>query len=464
MKRILLVTQIFLFTVMFISCRQDDPVPEKETEYSPYYKYQAGEEFPIGKFTTNTHNYQAFGMPLPHMKLLQRVDFGLGNSLFRTTFSQASGLGPRFNARSCANCHFKDGRGRPLTNSTDVEGEVSRGFLMRLTISDAYGDQLQDKGLGGIGGEAKVRVTYEIITKKYPDGTSYELRKPHYEFYDEKFGSLSGALISPRVATQTIGLAFIDALTEEQILKNADENDADDDGISGKANYVWNVRKQKNTIGKFGWKSNAPTVEQQIAGALSGDMGMTTTIFPKQNCPSPQQDCNDFLAEHDTIKNVEFSDEQLQQVTFYQAALSVPERRNVKDKDVLKGKGLFHEMQCIKCHAIGFKVQKSEMIPQIEGTVFNPYSDFLVHDMGEDLADNRTDNLADGNEWRTQPLWGISMIPVVNKHTFLLHDGRARSIEEAILWHGGEAQKVKEKFMNLSKKEREQVIKFVNSL
>ncbi len=187
-------------------------------------------------------------------------------------------------------------------------------------------------------------------------------------------------------------------------------------------------------------------------------MGMTTTIFPKQNCPSPQKDCNDYLLENDWKNKIEFSDEKLEQITVYQATLSVPVRRNVRNKDilkgkglfhemncvkkdVLKGKGLFHEMNCVKCHAIGFKVEKSEMIPQIEGTVFNP-----------------------GKEWRTQPLWGIAMIPVVNKHTFLLHDGRARNVEEAILWHGGEAEKVKQKFMNLTKTEREQVLKFVNSL
>ncbi len=443
-----------------LSCDDNKP----QDQLPAHYLYQEGEEFPIGKFSTTTYNDQAFGMMLPYLTTPQRVDFGIGDRLFMQTFSEESGLGPRFNARACANCHFRDGRGKPLASSTDEDKDFSRGFLVRLSGVDAYGDQLQDRGLEGLGGEAKVRVVYKTVKGKYPDGTPYELRKPDYEFYEEQFGDLSNALISPRVGTQTIGFGFVDALTEAQILKNADEDDKDGDGISGRPNYVWNVRKKATTIGKFGWKANAPTLEQQIAGALSGDMGMTTPIFPKQNCTSPQQDCNDYVEQKGIADKIEFSDEKLRQITAYQATLAVPERRNVKDPDVLKGKGLFTDMNCIKCHAVGFTVEKSDIVPQIAGTTFNPYSDFLLHDMGDDLADNRPDNVANGKEWRTQPLWGVSLIQTVNDHTFLLHDGRARSVEEAILWHGGEAENSKNKFMNLTKEERQQVLKFVNSL
>ncbi len=473
MKRFLLLMALILVSFLTVSCDNNDPI-EKENNY---YEYQEGEEFPIGEFSTNVYNYQAFGTLIPNMERSQRVDFGLGDRLFLRTFSEASGLGPRFNARACSNCHFRDGRGKPLATSTDIEGTTSKGFLMRLSVEgqakdggpkpvENYGGQLQDRGLKAIGGkgEAKVRLSYEIIKGKYPDGTPYELRKPNYELYDELFGSLAGVLTSPRVGPQTIGFGFVDALTEQQLLANADEDDLDKDGISGKANYVWNVRAGKHTIGKFGWKANAPTLEQQIAGALSGDMGMTTSIFPKQNCPPSQEDCVDFVKENNLENKIDFPDEKLRQITFYQATLAVPTRRNVKDKDVLKGKGLFHDMKCIKCHAVGFKVKKSDIVPQIKGTIFNPYSDFLLHDMGDDLADNRPDYLATGKEWRTQPLWGIGMIQTVNKHTFLLHDGRARSIEEAILWHGGEAENSKKEFMNLSKKERQQVLKFIESL
>ncbi len=462
---------VVLVSLLFIACDEGE-APEKVEEVT---LYEQGEEFPVGKFSVGNYNYQAFGIVLPSISFDKVVDFGIGDRLFMGGFSDNTGLGPRFNARSCSNCHFRDGRGKPLTTTTDVDASFSTGFLMRLSVEGedehggplgvpAYGGQLQDRGLDGIGGEAKVKVTWELIDKKYPDGTAYQLRKPHYSFYDEKFGSLQGVMTSPRVGNQTIGLGFVESLTESQILANADEDDLDGDGISGKANYVWNVRAQKTTIGKFGWKANAPTLEQQIAGALSGDMGMTTSVFPKQNCPSEQKDCGDYVAKNGIEATIDLSDDKLAQLTMYQATLSVPIRRNVKDKDVLKGKGLFYEMKCIKCHAIGFKVEKSEMVPEINGTVFNPYSDFLLHDMGDDLADNRPDFLANGKEWRTQPLWGIGMIPTVNKHTFLLHDGRARSIEEAILWHGGEAENSKKKFMELTMKEREQVLKFIKSL
>ncbi len=463
----------FLVSIACLSsCCCPEPSPKLEEKLDGY---EEGEELPIGKFSSGVYNAQAFGNILPYLSTDQRADFGIGDRLFMKTFSPQLGLGPRFNARACSNCHFRDGRGKPLNGSTDSDPDFSRGFLIRLSVkgenSDGapqdvkeYGGQLQDRGLKGFGAEAKVSVTYEKITRTYADGTIVELEKPIYTFYDEKFGSLEGVMTSPRVGTQTIGFGFLDALTEDQILKNADEQDLDKDGISGRANYVWNVRAQKKTIGKFGWKANAPTLEQQIAGALNGDMGITTSIFPKESCNIKKTEASDI--QNDGISNgkIEFSDVKLTQITAYQATLSVPIRKKARHKNVLQGKALFHKMKCIKCHAVGFKVKKYDLVPQIAGTVVNPYSDLLLHDMGEDLADNRPDNLANGKEWRTQPLWGISMIKTVNGHTRLLHDGRAKNIEEAILWHGGEAENSRKEFMNLTKKERDKVIAFVNSL
>ncbi len=477
MKHFGLLSLITLLMLSFTSCAKDNApfVPEVPQKPLSPYDYEEGEELPIGKFSTSFYNYQAFGIVLPGLTTEQRVDFGLGDRIFMQTFSEQSGLGPRFNARACSNCHFRDGRGRPLAESTDVDAAFSRGFLIRLSVEGTapdggpkpapiYGGQLQDRGLDALGGEAKVRVQWVKKQGTYPDGSTYELQVPNYSFYEEKFGSLEGMMFSPRVGGQTIGLGFVDALTEEQILANADENDIDGDGISGKANYVWNVKAQKKTIGKFGWKANAPTLEQQIAGALSGDMGITTSLFPDQNCPPEQTDCQAVVDANDSAGKIELKDEKLAQLTAYQATLAVPARLHARSKKVLKGKGLFHELNCIKCHRVGFKVEKSDLVPQIDGTVFNPYSDFLLHDMGEDLADNRPDYLADGREWRTQPLWGIGMIKTVNGHTSLLHDGRARNIEEAILWHGGEAEASKKKFMELSRQDRQAVLSFVNSL
>ncbi len=229
-----------------------------------------------------------------------------------------------------------------------------------------------------------------------------------------------------------------------------------------KPNYVWNIKKNKKTIGKFGWKANAPTVEQQSAEAFHQDMGITTPIFPDQNCPAPQSLCQQMPTGDDGTTEVSLQG--LKDITFFLSTLAVPARRNVNDSMVVAGKALFNKMNCTACHKTGFEVTQSEVFPAINGTKINPYSDFLLHDMGEGLADNRPDYQANGKEWRTQPLWGIGMIQTVNNHSFLLHDGRVRSIEEAILWHGGEAENPKKMFMGLSKKDRKAVLAFIGSL
>ncbi len=467
----------FILGLCFLSilaCKEDDIVP---SEYERLKTYQKGEELLIGKFSISNEGSKAFTKPLSGMNKSQEVDFKLGKRLFRTNWVPApasttglDGLGPIFNAKSCGACHVREGRGEPLEKSQSE----SLGFLMRISIPGqgvnggsnpvpGYGIQIQNKGILDIKGEADVNVTYEYINGKYPDGTSYELRKPTYTIINPRYGALpSDLMMSPRIGQQTIGLGFVDALSDNELLKNADENDADGDGISGKANYVWDIAEQRKVIGKFGWKANAPTLKQQIASAFHQDIGLTTFIFPKQNCPDPQNSCNDMP--NGNGNSFEIPNKELSDITFYQTTLSVPKRRDYKEKNVLEGKALFHKLKCISCHTTGLRVEKSEFFPKMNGTIINPYSDFLLHDMGKGLADNRPDFLANGQEWRTQPLWGIGLLKTVNNHTFLLHDGRARNIEEAILWHSGESEKSKQDFMNLTKKERKQVLAFVNSL
>lgn len=461
-------TVFFCLAILFTSCNNDDDFTPAEG------LYEEGEELSSEHLGTNNQTGEAFGFEIPGLDFVETSLFGTGNSLFSQNWvsSPASttardGLGPTFNAKACANCHFEDGRGRPFFN-----GENSRGFLMRVSLPGqdihgnnnpvpGYNTQIQDRSINtNIPYEAKITVTREIITGEYPDGTLYELQKPIYTFTDSQFGSLAGVETSPRVGTQTIGMGLINALPDSEILKFEDEFDADGDGISGRANYVWNVETQSATLGKYGWKANAPTLRQQVAAAFHGDMGLTNPLFTENNCPSPQQDCMDAPNGGEP----EVTEDQLQRVVFYQATLSVPNRRNAEDENVLKGKVLFNELNCIGCHAINQKTSTSTITDLLSDITIRPYSDFLLHDMGDALADNRPDFMATGREWRTQPLWGIGLIDEVNNHTFLLHDGRARNIEEAILWHGGEAQNSKTKFMNLSVEERQQVIDFVNSL
>ncbi|MBU2949201.1 thiol oxidoreductase [Tamlana agarivorans] len=461
-----------LFIALF-SCQSDG---FSEQEYIDL-TYELDEENLVSHLSIEGYTAdKAFGRGIPELSDLELSFFGIGNAMFDqswvsspATTTSRDGLGPLFNARACSGCHLRDGRGKPLLEN----GADSEGFLIRLSHGNNqitgpislfnYGGQLQDDSNLGIQSEGQIEVDFEIITGNYPDGSPFELRQPKYRIVNENYGSLGNAEQSPRIGQQVIGLGFIDALSEASILENEDINDADGDGISGKANYVWNVKQNKNTIGKFGWKANQPTLEQQVAGALNGDMGLTTSIFPNENCPDGI-DCSTLHNGVNTGDTVEIPDEQFSRLMLYQAAISVPKRRDFKNVDVLKGKELFSALACVSCHVNSFTTSDYPLLSQISEVTIRPYSDFLLHDMGDALADNRGDFLANGNEWRTQPLWGLGMIELVNDHTFLLHDGRARNIEEAILWHGGEAEQSKTDFMNLSNEERQQVLRFLNSL
>ena len=463
----------FVFLIVIFSCQPDGFSEEDYIDAN----YEFGEENLVSDLSVEAFSSNlAFGKSIPGLTSFQSALFGVGNSLFNTswvsspaTTTAIDGLGPVFNARACASCHLHDGRGEPLL----INGESTRGLLLRLSNGNdlitgpigipVYGDQLQDAANFGIEAEATINVDFEIIIGEYPDGTAYELRKPTYTIINENYGSLSGTKQSPRIGQQVIGLGFIDALSESSILENEDEFDVNNDGISGKANYVWNVVENKTTIGKFGWKANQPTLAQQISGAFNGDMGLTTDIFPEENCPDGL-DCSQFFNGINEDESVEVPESIFSRMLTYMSAISVPIRRDYDTFDVLKGKKIFNDLACVSCHVNDFTTSEYELLPQISNIKIRPYSDFLLHDMGDKLADNRADFLANGNEWRTQPLWGLGLIDFVNDHTFLLHDGRARNVEEAILWHGGEAEKSKNDFMNLSNEKREQLIRFLNSL
>ncbi|MEM6966197.1 MAG: di-heme oxidoredictase family protein [Bacteroidota bacterium] len=414
----------------------------------------------------------AFSFPNPNLNDEQGLDFFTGNSLFNQSWVTAGasttardGLGPMFNARSCSSCHLKDGRGRP----PKVNGERGHGLLIRMAtgndeqngaIADKnYGTQLQDQAIQGMEAEADFKISYDTLRGKYPDGTSYTLLHPQYEIIDLQEGEITATEFSPRVANQIIGMGLLEAIDEATLLELADEADEDGDGISGRPNYVWNVETQSNTIGRFGWKANQPNLKQQVASALAGDMGITSSLFPNENCP-PSVNCDE-LPNGGTP---EISDKNLEKMTLYASSLAVPARRNWDDRDVLKGKALFETANCTSCHTPKITTGQHPIFEAFSEETIRPYTDLLLHDMGEGLADGAGDYLATGKEWRTPPLWGIGLFKIVNEHTNYLHDGRARNLEEAILWHGGEAEASKDAFMNMSKKERTQLIKFLESL
>lgn len=455
-----------ILCISLTGCQKDDDYTTLSTE--------TGEELLGGSTTVFNASEEAFGFSASQLTFEEQSSFGIGNSFFRQSWVSApasttarDGLGPFYNAVACASCHFKDGRGRP----PGFDGETARGLLLRLSIdgpaSDGsslpdpiYGHQLQDNAILGQTNKGGFTISYQDIVETFDDGTTVVLKKPLYTISNLGYGALAaGVKVSPRLANQIIGLGLLEALDENTLLNLSDPTDADGNGISGRPNYVFDVATNQTKMGRFGWKANQPNVKQQVAAAFSGDMGITSVLFPNENCP-PGVDCN-------TIPNggaPEISDINLDKVALYASTLAVPVRRNSDNQNVLKGKKTFATIGCTSCHIPKLQTGNTHSIAALRNQTIRPYTDLLLHDMGLELADNAPDFLASGTEWRTPALWGIGLLNTVNGFTFLMHDGRARNIEEAILWHGGEAQAAKNSYKALSLQERKDLLQFMNTL
>jgi CxxC motif-containing protein (DUF1111 family) len=437
---------------------------------------EPGEELPGGD-TTNTFllGSNAFTLVAQNASSEHEQAFYSGNSFFSESWVQApastedrDGLGPMFNARSCGACHFKDGRGRPPLE----KDENFLGILLRLSIEGDgphgapvpdpnYGGQLQPFSIADVPAEGSPRVSYETVSGKYPDGEKYELAAPTYEIDELAYGPFDETIrISPRVAPAVIGLGLLEAIPEEKLLELADPDDEDGDGISGRVNRVWDAANEEVTVGRFGWKAEQPSVRQQSAGAFLGDIGVTSSLFTEADCSPGQTECIDAQAGGAP----ELRDTLLDRVELYSRLLAVPMRERFDDADTLRGKQLFSEIGCASCHVASHVTGAAHDLPEVREQTIWPYTDLLLHDMGERLSDNRPSFAAEGAEWRTPPLWGLRLYRVVNRHERLLHDGRADGVEEAILWHGGEAEDAEANFEALAQDERELVIEFVESL
>lgn len=451
---------------------------------------EAFEAKPAGAATVRARDdADAFSQFSANMPFEHEMDFKLGNALFRKTWvaSPAStlasdGLGPVYNARACQDCHLKDGRGHPPEGPED--GRVS--MFLRLSVpggatpegieewlatqpEPTYGGQLQDLAAPGHAAEAKMEVSYTESPVTLADGEVVSLRAPTYAVSNPGFGPLAADLqISPRVAPQMIGLGLLEAIPAADILALADPEDADGDGISGRVQIVPSVEFGVPMLGRFGLKAGAPTVREQSAGAFSGDMGLSTPLHPDPwgDCTSAQATCRN--APHGQEPGVrdglEVDAASLDLVTFYSRNLGVPERRKVDDRQVLRGKEVFHAANCAGCHVPKHVTHRLEGQPEQSFQLIWPYTDLLLHDMGPGLADHRPEGRATGTEWKTPPLWGIGLTTAVSGHTQFLHDGRARSLLEAILWHGGEAQAARDAVAGLPKPDRLALIAFLESL
>jgi CxxC motif-containing protein (DUF1111 family) len=401
--------------------------------------------------------------------------FATGNAFFNQSWTESpssnesrDGLGPLFNARSCSACHFKDGRGRPPLEAD----ESFTSILLRLSIAGDsrdgepipdpnYGGQLQPFGVNGVPGEGAPRIEYGVVSGQYADGEAYELQEPTYRIDELSHGPLGATIrVSPRVAPAMIGLGLLEAISEERLASLSDADDANGDGISGRLNRVWDVEKGALAVGRFGWKAEQPSVRQQTAGAFVGDLGVTSSLFPEQECSDTELECQTALSGGDP----EITDDLFARVVRYSELVAVPARFDYKDEDVLRGKARFLEAGCDGCHVPSHRTADDAVLEEVRSQLIWPYTDLLLHDLGAGLSDERPSFAAAGSEWRTPPLWGIGRYPEINGHNRLLHDGRARGVAEAVLWHGGEADAARAAFVQMDAAARRDLVTFVESL
>ncbi len=418
----------------------------------------------------------AFKQPVVALFYEDRVRFLAGNRVFNANWVPApkshnefrDGLGPLFDAQSCAACHLNNGRGRPPSSEDERPDTMVMRISLRSSATEAepvphprYGGQFNYRAVPGARPEGRVTVSYEELRGRFADGESYSIRMPRYSFSDLAFGPLGeDTLVSPRVAPPVIGLGLVEGVEEETILAAADPDDADGDGISGRANFVPDPVDGEIKLGRFGWKAGAVSLRHQTAAALNGDMGITSPVYLAGNCTDAQNVCAEFARGG----NPEIRGEDFEDLLFYMQFVGPTARRDTEDPRVARGEALFATAGCGGCHLPRMVSGAHPDQPLLSHMVFHPYSDFLLHDMGKGLADDRPDFKASGREWRTPPLWGIGLTEQVGRHAFFLHDGRARSLMEAILWHGGEATPARKKVRAMDQAERTALIAFLKSL
>jgi CxxC motif-containing protein (DUF1111 family) len=435
-------------------------------------------------FTTSRQDRDAYLQPVEGLNRLQLEAFQRGRKHFDKKWASVTsldfewGLGPTFIAKSCEECHVRGGRGHPPVSAD----EQLKSMLVRISVPGTdvhggpkphpdYGDQLQNDGLHGpfpdfayhtapVPPEASLYVDWVEVFIRYGDGERVALRKPTLRIEKPAFGPLGAdTLTSLRMAQPVFGLGLLEAVSEESILAIARRQK--ENGIHGRPNYVRDDVNDRMALGRFGWKANQPSIRQQIAAASLGDMGLTSRLYRAQNCPPVQRVCAMQTPGNDPELTVTDWDE----LEHWTRALAVPAPRDPGDTDVRRGAALFDAARCDACHVPTLHTAESfPAFPQAAGRTFHPYTDLLLHDMGEGLADGRPDFRAGARDWRTQPLWGIGLSAMVNGSTSLLHDGRARNAAEAILWHGGEAEASKETFRMMSKADRAALLAFLAAL
>jgi len=457
----------FVAAFMAVACTENTRETEKTQD-----KAKLPKKIKSINYFTQDKSKKSFSRIVSGLTREEEHIFTLGKSFFTVPWvtSPASttsrdGLGPLFSANTCVHCHPRNGAGVAV----DKNGRMTRSHLIRFSHKTSnnvallkkvgfepdstYGAQLSRNGTGKIPAEGQSIVKYTDMNGTYSDGTSYSLRKPHYSLVNLAYGTLDKeTIVAPRIGSALVGLGQLELISEKDILAYEDVEDKNADGISGKANYAYDPETNTTKLGRFTWKASAVSVKHQSAGAAHNDMGLSNPLFPQHNCTDKQVECLKSITE--TGFKHDLPEHRLNAINYYLSNLAIPKQREPQKH--LEGANIFKALNCVSCHVPSYKTAS--------GITIHPYTDLLVHDMGEGLADGRSEFLASGSEWRTAPLWGKGLQEKVAKEANFLHDGRARSIEEAILWHGGEAQKSKEGFMALDKISREKVLKFLHSI
>lgn len=434
---------------------------------------------------TNFHRgFAPFEQPADNLPWQYEAIFEEGDGLFDKVFEpgdgrtaadvQASagmrrvGVGPLFNAQGCGSCHFRDGR----PASPYISGGPMVGLFLRLSVPDGrggwtaapgYHSQLRDKAVAGVQPEAQGHIDWIEQPGRFADGQDYSLRRPHFRVDQLAYGPLpANAVIEARSAPPVHGMGLLEAIDERDLLALAQAQQRDPDGVRGRVNRVVDPETGREVVGRFSLKANEASVRAQAAGAAFNDMGVTSPVHRDQLCLPRQLDCQ--RAPHGgNRQQPELSEQQLQALTTYLQLLSVPARRKLDDAQVLQGERLFQQARCNACHQETWRTGLQHPIPRLRAQTIHPYSDLLLHDMGAGLA-GRPDGLASATEWRTPPLWGIGLSQRSHHHTHFLHDQRARNLQEAILWHGGQAAASRQRFVQMSAGERAALLSFLESL
>lgn len=422
---------------------------------------------------------EGYAQALPDMPESDRAAFFRGRSLFRQNWVQppsddpATGLGPLYNRLSCVACHTHNGRG-----DAPPENGRLQGALVRLSVPGkgahgaprphpVYGDQFNEEGVPGVPGEGRVRVHWRTSVLYLPDGERVAMRQPELLFQDLAYGPLSPTTAAPsavatlrslRVGQPVFGLGLLSAVADETLFELARTPHLDH--VHGQPNRVWQAATRTTVLGRFGWKANMASLDEQIEGAMVGDLGVTTPLHPHEACTSLQSAC----LKQATQGEPELHKDQLQDLLTYLRWLAPPAPRHSDAVRAAQGTALFHHLGCAACHLPSVKTSTTAAFPTLAPRTIHPYTDLLLHDMGEGLADHRPDFRASGRQWRTPALWGIGLAQLINAQAAYLHDGRARTLQEAVLWHGGEADLARQRYARLPRDQRQVLLDYLSGL